>query len=870
MTPATDVEGTIRRFAPRAPLVPAAMAMVAGIVLGRYASLPIGIWATVAIAAFLTAAITLGREHLRILTIAAIATTIIFASATWATTSYRRIPDNHIVTFSSKGSVLATIRGRVVSAPRMRKAQTPYWQPDRTSFLLESDAIGSTDGEWLPTTGTVRVKINEPAWDLSAGQQVELVGSLRRPRPPGNPGQHDWREADRYKGILVSFSVPCADGVTTLKDADENPLSGLWRRMRSTARQHINGCGRQDDTVLLEALVLGERSPALRELNQVMVEAGIAHFLSISGLHLGIFLGFIYWVCRVLTFSPRRSAWVVLIILAGYVLLAEPRAPLLRSAIMASAICIAVISNRSVSTRNALAAAAIILLVIDPLQIFRAGFQLSFGIVAGILVLHEPIRQLLFGKWLRERDLMVFNYEHRARGWFYFRGADWFIVLVSMSLSAYISAAPLVAYHFGRFCPYAPFLSILLLPMLVAVLIPAYVSMTLAFLMPNLAALIGSLAADAAGVMRQLVMLTRHLPGLSIDLFTVPAWCIVLFYLVAGLWILAKKSRLIFSSAVVATLGLTVSIVVTQLPAKPPVNGQLHILDVAHGSMTLLHAPDGKTYLFDAGTLAPIDAYNQILRPFLRAKRLPSPEAVFISHANIDHYNALDSLLDRRPPKRVYLNEYFGLREEGSPDVRKLLSEFQRRDVEIIRLRAGQKVSLSGKTTVEILWPPPLGGTVKRNEVELGRDDASYTLATAKFPLPERDTTCRSNLTVPPDNLDINNCSLVLRVICGGKSVIIPGDIGEPAETYLAKLPPGEIHSDVLILPHHGSGTPTLKTFLEAVNPEIIVQSSSYRLAPAELLEAIGERKRYATFRDGWIGLTLSGDKLGVETMHSE
>ncbi len=804
--------------------------MAAGIVMGRYAPLPIGIWAAAGIAAFLAAAITLRREHLRILTAAAIAGAIFFASAAWAALSYYRIPENHIVTFSYEGSVLATVRGRVISTPQLQESQAPYQQPPKTTFLLDADAIRSADGAWLTTTGPVRITVGEPVHDLAGGRQVELVGSLQRPRPPGNPGQYDWRSADRYKGILVRFFVPGADGVRTLKPASGNWLTSLWRQARLTARRHLDSCGAEDDTVLLEALVLGERDPALRELNRVMVEAGIAHFLSISGLHLGIFLGFIYWLCRLLTFSPRRSAWAVLIILAGYVLLAEARAPLLRSAIMAAAICIAVISNRNVSTFNAMAAAAIILLVIDPLQIFRAGFQLSFGIVTGIVVLREPIRQLLFGQWLRKRGLMVFRDEHRARRWLYYRGGDWLISLISISISAYVASAPLVAYHFGRFCPYAPVLSILLLPAMVAVLVPAYISMTLAFLTPNLAAAVGSLAASAAGLMRYLAMLTKHLPGLSIDLFVIPEWCAALFYLAAGLWVVSRKSRLVFSAAAVATLGVIISIAVTQLPAPTPPNGQLHILDVAHGAMTLLHAPDGKTYIFDAGTLAPFDAYDQVLRPFLRAKRLPSPEAVFISHANIGHYNAIPALLARRAPRRVYLNEFFALREDAAPDVRELLADFERRGVRIVRLRAGQTVALDSKITVEVLWPPP-------------------------------DETMK---------LDINNSSLVLRIVSGPRSVIIPGDIGEPAESSLAKLQPEKIHADVLILPHHGSASKTLKTFINAVGPDILIQSNSYHPAPEELLKAIGERKHYATFRDGWIGLTLSRDKLVVETMRGK
>ena len=134
-----------------------------------------------------------------------------------------------------------------------------------------------------------------------------------------------------------------------------------------------------------------------------MIRAGTAHLMSISGLHLGIFLGFVFLLCRLVAMSPRRSAGVVLVVLAAYVLLAEPRAPLLRSAIMAAALCSGLILGRRYMPLNALAAAAIILLAIEPLQLFQAGFQLSFAIVAGLVLFLRPARRLIFRRWLRRR-----------------------------------------------------------------------------------------------------------------------------------------------------------------------------------------------------------------------------------------------------------------------------------------------------------------------------------------------------------------------------------------------------------------------------------------------------------------------------------
>ncbi len=811
----------------RAPLVPVAVAMAAGIVLGRYANVAVGLWAVLGLACLVAAAATLRREHLRGLTVGCIAGGVLFGAATAAAMAWWRIPDDHIATFSAQGSVTTTIRGRISSVPRIRSAEAAYWRPPKTTFLLKASVIRRADGQWLTVRGLVRVTVGEPADELADGDEVELVGVLRRFRRPDNPGQYDWVAANRLKGIHVSFHVPGRDGAEVLAATGAGPVGGLWRRIRALARRHLEACGDRDETILLEALVLGERDPALRELNLAMVEAGTAHLLSISGLHLGIFLAFVYWLGRVLMFSPRRSAGAVLAVLAVYLLLAEPRPPLLRGAVMAAALCVATISGRRVATANALAAAAVVLLAIDPLQLFTPGFQLSFGIVCGIVVLRRPLRRLLFGRWLGRRGLMVFRGDRRLRRWLYHSAAEWAIRLVCLSLSAYLAAVPLVAYHFGLFTPYAPLLSLIVLPVMIAVLIPAYVSMALALPTPNLAAHVGGLAAEAAGVMTRLVELLSHLPGLSRDLFAVPAWLVALCYVAMCLWAFAGRWRPAFRAAVGATLALAAATALTQRTAPAPAGAELHVLSVGHGTMTLLHAPDGRTHLFDAGSLGSTNAYRQVLRPFLRARRLPSPRRVFVSHPNIDHYNALPGLLRRAAPRLAYLNDSFGHRDDDSPAVRQLMDAFAGAGVEVVRLGAGRTVRLGPRTTVEVLWPPG---------DRLGE-------------------------------LDANDSSLVLRVICGSRSVLIPADAGPTVQAELAARPPDSIAADVLMLPHHGSASPALKPFVEAVGASVLIQSSRFRPDSPELLESVAGRRRCATFRDGWIHVVLAEEGIRVETM---
>ena len=830
-------------------MVLVAAALAAGIGAGYAMSLPVGFWAALAIAALVVAAVTFARPHLHLLTALAVGVAIAALGATHVRMKFHSVPADHIVTYTSGHRTLATVRGRIVSAPQVvenNSALAGYSKPPQTVFILSADAIKAGDG-WAKASGLLRVTVNEPAPRLSAGQRVTAAGWIGRFSPPANPGQFDWARAARRDGLWVQLSVPVADGVeVSSADALSSPARAMWR-LRAGARQHLHSAGGGDDGDLLTALILGERSPALRKLNETMVRAGVAHFLSISGLHLGIFLGFVYLTCRLMMLSPRRAATAVLVVLACYVLLAEPRAPLLRSALMATAVCIATIARRKVSHLNALAVAAVVLLAADPMQLLSPGFQLSFAIVAGLMVFAEPVKRWMFSRFILRRGLMVFRNDQRAGRWVYYSLAGWLMTAAAMSLTAYMVAAPLVALHFGIFTPYAPLLSVLLLPIVAAVLVVGHVSLALAGVLPGLAYSVGQVAGGLAGGMAWAIGWLDYLPGLSYALRPVTVAWVGLCYAVMLLVLSARRLRYGRAAAALLAVVLVTVTINTQRTAPPPELAELNVLAVGKGQCVLLRTPSGRTFLLDAGTQSGYDVAQRVLLPFVRARRLPGPSAAFISHANTDHYNALPALLGHGRPAllrprqltSVYLNDYFGLANDhaGGALSQQMLADLTGAGVEIIRLRAGDRVQLDDRTHVEAIWPGP---------------------------------------DMPAD-MSVNDRSLVLRITCDDRSVIVAGDIKQDAMTALLAGDVSLLAADAIILPHHGGWSPALPALVAAVDPAVVLRSSS-RPAPIpdsqvtrrEFFESLRQQRRYYTTAEhGWLQLTFGRGKCEVTTMRS-
>ncbi len=836
-----DSVNVSRSIVIRGPMLAVAGAFVGGILAGRFVPLPAGFWWVLALAGLVAGVVSLFRKHLILLTTAALLLAVFSLGAVRMKLAYFSTPSDAIVTFTGPGQILATVRGRVASYPWIsHKAVEFGYQPTpAVRFLLEAQSILTRQG-WRKTSGLVRVTVDEPYQTPQPGLAVELIGKMGRYRPPRNPGQFDAAAAAQLSGTMVHFRVPCAQGLVPLDAKPGRWWQALQQRWRALLYQRLTDPGDTQSSQLVAALVLGERHPALAQLNRTMKRAGLAHFMSISGMHLGVLLGFIYLLCRVMCISPKKAAIIVLIALAAYLVVAQSRPPLLRSAVMATALSAAVISGRKHSSLNALAVAAVGLLAFDPRGLLLPGFQLSFTIVVGIILLHKSMERLLFGSWLNRRGLMVFRDANRVRHWLRFSAANWGIAAVSMCVTAYLAAAPLVAYHFGLFSPYAIVLGLVVFPLVVATLVPGYLALALAWPMPNLSAALASLADGPALLITKLIDAAGTLPVLAVQLRPVSLGWVLLCYgtIVSVLPALNKAGRarrIIAGLAVVALIALSVW---TQLPAGGSGDSaRLHMLAVGAGQCVVLQTPAGQTYILDAGTRSGFDVYRQALEPFMRAMKLPDPAAAFVSHANTDHYSALPGMTRAGLLQRVYLCDYFDQPGRGGNEASmRMVKLLKRHRVKLVRLRAGDTTSLGPDTRVETLWPPA------------GRAGLSE-----------------------------NDTSLVLRIICQGQSVLLTGDLAEEGQAELLK--PGkreQLRSDILVLPHHGAWTPTLPEFVAAVKPGIILVSSNHQpqgpttAGPKvrEFYKNLSQRYRfYSTARDGWVALTFGKTGLDVQTM---
>jgi len=678
---------------------------------------------------------------------------------------------------------------------------------------------------------------------FSVGDEIEAYGMLRAFPKPRNPGEFDRHQAAQEEGLAGILSVKARDSIRLMKPGKGEWPVWVWmvRTWRAKLQERAAGWLHQDLSAestlrtsksvgdeaeaLLAALLLGDRGPSLDEVQENFRRIGLAHLLSISGLHLGILVltGIIF--VRFLNPPMAVERIFLLLMIGAFLLIVPARIPVWRAAVMFGVFGLAGTSGRRISAVNVLALSAIGLLIWKPNEMFEPGFQLSFGIVFAMLALTGKVRFGLFGE---RRDIELLS----AWG----QWGEWGKSFITVTLVAWMMSLPIVMYHFNTIPLIAPIATILASPFILVILAGGYLKILTAFLFPSLGVVLGPFLLMTSNSLVKMIAVLESLPGAYVAVKPVGlAWTIcasgALFYGLYSAGVIRSRRRqaaLVRSTLIVLILAAWMLApwdgLVTHGDAKQRVAGKITMLSVGNGSCYVIES-GSDVVVFDAGAGGFFGAGDAVIVPALRAMGITKAGTVLISHGDIDHYSAAIEIMESFGTDRMIVPPQMAKKSENDP-----------RGPVAFFLKRVNEMGVSVETAAR-------GTTLKVGELRL-----RWLNPIAEF-----------------DYERSNNSSFVIRVETtenSPASFLFTGDIQTAAMKQLERdYDAGVLHAEILELPHHGGWSDDAVRFAEVVNPKIILQSAGRdRLRNDRWADVLTQRQRWVTAADGAITCTINTD----------
>ena len=429
----------------------------------------------------------------------------------------------------------------LTETPRLIADDGPRHLPGKQIGTASVVAIKTWAG-WERGSGEVLFSFSQVEPRLGAGQRMRLVGMLQRPSPAMNPGQFDWESYYRRQRVLTSIRVNHACDVQMTSTG----AAPLLTTVRLGVREWL-GAGfsprHRADLALLQALMLGDRTPDVRATERDFQKTGTSHLLSSSGVRMAVLAAMVFFMCRLLRVQPRITAGLVAlsVIFWGGMTLSSPQA--LRPVIVAAILGMGLMGRKATDSIQLLAASAVVILMIRPLDLYSAGFQFSFIIVLGMLLMTRPAMEFL-GQF-HDHDLRALerygslHWHRRAWAWLWHKLRQG----IAVSFVAWIISLPLVAFHFEQFTPWAIPISIVLSPLVFTALGAGFVKLVLTMLVPSMAHAWAAIATAPVWMLRASMAQCAKLPGADIPVSAPSLWLMALFYVLIFLPLIPGTGR---------------------------------------------------------------------------------------------------------------------------------------------------------------------------------------------------------------------------------------------------------------------------------------------------------------------------------------
>jgi competence protein ComEC len=739
-------------------------ALAAGICLDRWHPLAMSAWmiaAVIALATWLGLWLTSRERAASCLLLLCVLAT----GGAWHHAWWRMYPADEVTRMLNEDSRPACIEAIAITSPRWIPAPPPdplrtIPVTDRSELLVRVVAV--RDGQQLrPASGRAQLVVGGMLDPVQAGDRLLIMGQAAQPRAALNPGEFDFAEHERSRRVGCRLFAEFPQSVLVTARGGKWSGQRLLAALRSGGSDVLRRYIAPERAMLASAVLLGTREQLEPDRNEGYLVTGTIHVLSISGLHVGILAALLFVPLRV-GLTPRTTSLVgIMLVTLCYAALVDFEPPVMRATILVIAACLALWSGRTVMGFNTLAAAGLVVLAINPASVFLAGTQLSFLAVATMiafqpLLVQQPTTDPLDRLIATTRPWLV-------RYGRYLSGLAWRAWLAGALI--WLMSTPLVWKQYNLISPVALVLNFAMMVPVTIAMYAGFATLTVGSLVPAVGMSCGPLCDQCLLLLEQMIAIGRTWPGSYAWWPAPPRWWVAGFYVGCGMAAALPAVRPSRSALVTLAIAWTLGAFLLAAQPQPALRLQprplaCHFVAVGHGIAVLIELPDGQNLLYDAGHLGSPLAGVRSASAVLWSRGLDHLDAVIVSHADADHFNALPELLERFSVGVVYVSPV--MFNDLPPAVAALNTSIERAQVPIQSIYAGQSLVSGGGATLEVLHPPQRGIA--------GSNNAN---------------------------------SIVLAIEYAGRRVLLTGDLEPPGLAELLKNEP--LDCDVILAPHHGS-----------------------------------------------------------------